>query len=92
MQDQIIDAVMAQSIHDDAVRKHPLAAWVIVHDQVDYPNDLVARLVTDQFTPYVLVADTLGALHAQLPPGLIRSERQPSDPREIVETWVAVPA
>jgi hypothetical protein len=33
MQDQIIDAVMARSIHADAVRTHPLAAWVIVRDQ-----------------------------------------------------------
>ena len=48
MQDQIIDAVMARSIHADAVRTHPLAAWVIVRDQIDYPGDLVARLVTDQ--------------------------------------------
>ena len=61
MQDQIIDAVMASSIHADAVRTHPLAAWVIVRDQIDYPGDLVARLVTDQLTPYVLLADTLGA-------------------------------
>ena len=90
MQDQIIDAVMARSIHADAVRTHPLAAWVIVRDQIDYPRDLVARLVTDQLTPYVLLADTLGALHAQLPLGLVRSE--PSDPPEIVETWFAVPA
>jgi len=61
MQDQIIDAVMAHSIHTDAVRTHPLAAWVIVRDQVDYPGDLVACLVTDVLTPYVLLADTLGA-------------------------------
>jgi len=62
---------------------------VIVRDQIDYPRDLVARLVTDQLTPYVLLADTLGALHAQLPLGLVRSE--PSDPPEIVGTWVAAP-
>ena len=92
MPDQIIDAVMARSIHADAVRTHPLAAWVIVRDQIDYPGDLVARLVTDQLTPYVLLADTLGGLHAQLSLGLVRSERQPSDPPGIVETWVAAPA
>jgi hypothetical protein len=91
MSDQVIDAVMARSIHADAVRTHPLAAWVIVRDQIDYPGDLVARLVTDQLTPYVLLADTLAGLHAQLPVGLVRSERQPSDPPEIVETWVAAP-
>ena len=87
IQDQIIDAVMARSIHADAVRTHPLAAWVIVRDQIDYPGDLVARLVTDQLTPYVLLADTLAELHVQLPLGLVRSERQPFDPPETVETW-----
>jgi hypothetical protein len=65
---------------------------VIVRDQIDYRGDLVARLVTDQLTLYVLLAYTLGDLHTQLPLGLVRSERQPSDPREIVETWVAAPA
>jgi hypothetical protein len=64
---------------------------VIVRDQIDYPHRLVARLGTDQLTPYVLLADTLGGLHAQLPPGLVRSERQLSDPPEIVGTWVAAP-
>ena len=43
MQNQIIDAVMARSIHTNAVRTHPLAAWVIVRDQIDYPRALVAR-------------------------------------------------
>ncbi len=92
MPDQIIDAVMACSIHADAVRTHPLAAWVIVRDQIDYPAALVACLVTAQLTPYVLLAETLGGLHAQLPLGLVHSERQQSDPPEIVETWVAAPA
>jgi len=92
MSDQIIDAMMAQSIHADAVRTHPLAAWVIVRDQIDYPGDLVARLVTDDLTPYVLLADTLAGLYAQLPLGLVRLERQASDPPEIVETWVSAPA
>jgi hypothetical protein len=92
MSDQIIDAVMAQSIHADAVRTHPPAAWVIVRDQIDHPGDLVARLVIDVLTPYVLLADTLAGLHAQLPLGLVRLERQPSDPPEIVETWISAPA
>jgi hypothetical protein len=56
---------------------------VIVRDQIDYRGDLVARLVTDQLTLYVLLAYTLGDLHTQLPLGLVRSERQPSDPREL---------
>jgi hypothetical protein len=89
MLDQIIDAVMARSIHADAVRAHPLAAWVIARDQIDYPGQLVARLVTDAPTSYVLLSDTLAGLQAQLPPGLVRSERQPAEPPEVVEIWFA---
>ena len=32
-QDQIIDAVMARSIQADAVRRHPLLAWVVTQDE-----------------------------------------------------------
>ena len=67
------------------------ATWVIVRDQTNHAGDLVARLVSDQIAPYVLPADTLAALHAQLPPGMIHSERQPSDPPEVVATWVPAP-
>ena len=91
MPDQIIDAVMARFIQADAVRTHPLAAWVIVRDQIDYPGDLVARLATDGLTPYVLLADSLAGLHAQLPFGLTRTKRQPSDPPELMEVWVSAP-
>ena len=76
----------AEALHHDAVRRHPLAAWVIVPDQVGYPGHLVARLVTDQLMPYVLLADTLGSLHVQLPLGLVCSERKPSNLLEMVET------
>jgi hypothetical protein len=86
-QDQIIDAVMAQSIQTDAARTHPLLAWVVTRNEEAYPGQFVARLVTDAITPYVLLADTLGGLHAQLPPGLDRSDRQPADPPEVGEVW-----
>ena len=86
-QDQIIDAAMAQSIQADAERTHPLLAWIVMRDEEAYPGEFLARLVTDGVTPYVLLADTLGGLHAQLPPGLDRSDRQPSDPPEVVEIW-----
>jgi hypothetical protein len=90
--EQILDAMMGCSIHGDALRTQRLAAWVIMRDQIDYPGDLMAHLVTDGLMPYVLLADTLAGLHAQLPLGLVRWERQPSNPPEIVETWVAAPA
>lgn len=38
-------------------------------------------------TPDMLVTDTLAELQAQLPPGLVQSDRQPVDPRGVVEYW-----
>lgn len=73
---QIIDPVMVQAIHAEAARKHPLLAWIIVRDRPEYPGAMVARLVTDAPTPYVLIGDTLPELTAQLPPGLVRSYRR----------------
>jgi hypothetical protein len=86
-QDQIIDAVMARALQADAVRTHPLLAWIVMRDQPEYPGEFVARLVTDVPTPYVLLADTLAGLQAQLPTDLVRSDRQPADPLEVVEVW-----
>jgi hypothetical protein len=43
--------------------------------------------VTETPSPYVLVADTLAEIHAQLPPHLVRAGRQPADPPEVVEIW-----
>src|SRR5580700_11358780 len=77
-QDQIIDATMARSIQTDAARTHPLLAWVVTRNEAAHPGQFAARLVTDAVTPCVVLADTLGELHAQLPPGLDRSDRQPS--------------
>jgi hypothetical protein len=89
-QDQIIDAVMARALQADAVRTRPLLAWIVMLDQPEYPGEFVARLVTDGPTPYVLLADTLAGLHAQLPTDLVRSDRQPADPPEVVEVWFSV--
>jgi hypothetical protein len=89
-QDQIIDAVMARALQADAVRTHPLLAWVVMRDEAEYPGEFVARLVTDGPTPYVLLADTLARLQAQLPTDLVRSDRQPADPPEVVEVWFSV--
>ena len=40
-------------------------------------------------SPYLLLADTLTGIRAMLPPGLVRSERMPADPPEVVEIWFA---
>jgi hypothetical protein len=89
MDDQIIDAAMALSLHADAVRTHPLAGWIIMRDPPDYEGKFVARLVTTRASPYVLVGDTLAEVQAALPPNLKRSSRQPSDLLDVVEIWFA---
>ncbi|HJS84418.1 MAG TPA: hypothetical protein VJ779_03065 [Acetobacteraceae bacterium] len=43
--------------------------------------------MTETPSPYVLVADTLAEIRAQLPPHPARAERQPADPPEVVEIW-----
>ena len=53
MSDQIIDALMACAIHADGARTHPLVGWIVMQDQPDYPDEIIARLVTDTPTAYV---------------------------------------
>jgi hypothetical protein len=73
MPDQIVDTVMAGAVQADAARTHPLLGWVVVQHPPEHPAAaFAARLVTDGPTPYVLVADSLAELHAQLPERLQR--------------------
>jgi hypothetical protein len=72
MADQVVDAATARGLHANARAAHALVAWVVTRDPPGHPGRLVARLATEAPTPYVLVADTLAGLHAQLPPGLVR--------------------
>ncbi len=85
MADQIIDATLARGLHADARRAHALVGWVVMRDPPEYPDKVIARLVTEGPSPYLLIADTLAEIHAQLPPRLVRAERQPADPPEVVE-------
>jgi hypothetical protein len=85
MSNQIIDALMARAIHADAARTHPLVGWIVMLDQPGYPDEMIARLLTDNPTPYVLRGHTLAEVQAQLRHGLTRTERQPSDPPEVVK-------
>ena len=89
--DQLIDATMARALHADACRDHALVAWMVLWDLPAYPERYAARLATSGRvpSPYLLLADTLGGIRDQLPPGLVRSERMPSDPPEVVEIWFA---
>src|SRR5690349_10018643 len=90
--DQIIDAIMARSLHADASREHALVAWIVLWDLPAYPERFVARLVTNGPSPYLLLGDTLAGIRELLPSGLVRSERQPVDPPEVVEIWFVSPA
>ncbi len=87
MNDQIIDAAMAQSLQVDTSRARLIVGWIVMRDPPDYPGQVTARLMTDRPTPYVLIGDSLAALQAQLPDGLTRVERQPADLSEVVEIW-----
>lgn len=87
MDDQIIDAAMARALQADVARTRPIVGWVVMRDPPDYPRKITARLVTDRPTPYVLMAESVAELQAQLPAGLVRVERQPADLPEVVEIW-----
>jgi hypothetical protein len=87
MSDQIIDALMACAIHADTTRTNPLMGWIVMRDQPDYPDEMIARLVTEVPTAYALRGHTLAEVKAQLPPCLTRTERLPSYPPEVVEIW-----
>jgi hypothetical protein len=87
MQDQIIDAAMAQALQTDASRARPIIGWIVMRDTPAHHGRFVARLVTDHATAQVLVADTLDGLRVQLPAGLTRVERQPADVPQVVELW-----
>jgi hypothetical protein len=85
--DQIIDAVMARSVHANATKAKILFGWIIPYDPPEHPGKYVARFATTHPTIYVMLADTLAELQAMLPPGLARSPRQPVDLPDVVEIW-----
>ncbi|MFL5252191.1 MAG: hypothetical protein ACJ8AI_04745 [Rhodopila sp.] len=89
--DQVVNAKTAAALSADVRRDHPLSAWIVIRDQ-PWPGAFTARLVAAMPTPYVLMAETLGKLHAQLPPGLIQCERQPWEPPDLVALWLRTEA
>jgi hypothetical protein len=84
MSDQSIDALMARAIQADAVRT-PIGGVDRHAGSTGVPGRL--RGAAGDRCPYVLVGHTLAEVHASLPHGLERSDRQPSDPSEVVEAW-----
>jgi hypothetical protein len=89
MDDDIrIDPFMARALQKDVARSRSLYGWAIYQDPPDYAGKVIARLVTDRPTPYVLVADALSELQAMLPRRLERLDRRICDAPELVEVWL----
>jgi hypothetical protein len=63
----------------------------VLWDLPPYPELYAARLATGCPVPlpYLLLANSLAGIRRRLPPGLVRSDRQPVDPPEVVEAWFA---
>jgi hypothetical protein len=89
MDDEIITPEMAATLHQRALDLGDMTVWVISENEPDHPGVLVARLIAEVVTPYMLTAATLPELRGKLPPGLERSDRQPADPEDVVEVWVS---
>jgi hypothetical protein len=87
--DQMIDPATADALQTDVARTRSLYGWAVWRDAPDYPGKVIARLVTDKPTPYVLVADTLAELQAMLPRRLERFDRRTCDLPELVEVWLS---
>jgi hypothetical protein len=85
---QVIDVAMGRSLRAGATRDHPLFGWIIMRNLPEFPGAFAARLVTDAPTPHILLGHTLAEVQVQLPPGLVHSGRQPSDPPAAVEVWL----
>jgi hypothetical protein len=86
--DQIISPAAARALQKDVARTRSLYCWAVWRDAPDYPGKVIARLVMDRSTPYVLVADGLAELQAMLPQGLERFDRRACDLPELVEVWL----
>jgi hypothetical protein len=79
---------MARVLPADACRDHAAVTWVVMREAPENPEQVIARPATKQLSPYVLLrANTMAGAQEHLPPRLVRSERQPADPLEVVEIW-----
>lgn len=66
-----------------------LPIWAVYSkNTLEYPGIFVARLFdTQNATNCVLLSESLEDLREQLPDGLLRVDRYPEDPPQILETW-----
>jgi hypothetical protein len=82
---------IAQEKQDDARAAGDLLIWTICDDPSDHPGKYTARPYSarrGQPDEFLLVADTYAEILGMLPAGLVRLERDPSDPPVIVESWI----
>jgi hypothetical protein len=88
MDDQVITPKLATALHQRALERSNHLVWKITEDGPGLAGVLLARLITDRATPYVLVAPSLKDPRIKLPPGLVRTDRQLADPLDVLEVWV----
>lgn len=88
MADQVITPKLAIALHQRALEQSNRPRWEITEDGPGLAGVLLARLITDHATQYVLIASSLEDLRAKLPPGLARADRPPTDPPDVLEVWV----
>lgn len=90
MPEHILTAETAQMLQDESDRNRELLTWVVM--EAEDSAEVIARPCGTGrgVLPYILLAATLGELHAQLPVSLTRSPRQPADPPGVLEIWYSV--
>src|SRR3954454_9505479 len=78
---------MVRALHADACRTHAIVPCLVLWDLPAHPNRCAAGMATSGAmpSPYLLLADSLAGIRDQLPPGLVRSERMPVDPPEVLD-------
>ena len=87
MGDRILTAEIAQALQRESEQEGELLAWIVTGSK----GEVVARPVTTGrgALPYVLMADTLEALRAQIPAGLVRAAPSAVGPEGMLEMWYA---
>lgn len=79
----------AQQLQAEADRAHKNLVWLVAEES---DGRFTARPITDDgVMQSVLMAESLTELRQMLPPGLVRSDFQPSEIPGIVEVWVSPP-
>ena len=87
MDDQIVSSLMAATLHQEAKGRGASPIWIVTTGESVRPGMLIARLVVEQPTGYMLTANTLPEMYAKLPWGLTHSDRRPGDPPDVIEVW-----